>query len=99
MRSMPQGTEQAKKDGPAACADEDAHLLTLVKPDEHGDEHRMELAKTVAKLAEDGKLKKKAVKEGAPFLLVFALTLITGGLNYFVTGLDLLLMQANYLCF
>lgn len=42
MRSMPQGTEQAKKDGPAACADEDAHLLTLVKPDEHGDEHRME---------------------------------------------------------
>jgi hypothetical protein len=41
MRSMPQGTEQAKKDGPAACADEDAHLLTLVKPDEHGDEHRM----------------------------------------------------------
>ncbi|AQK75581.1 hypothetical protein ZEAMMB73_Zm00001d001926 [Zea mays] len=26
-----------------------------------------------------GKLKKKAVKEGAPFLLIFALTLITGG--------------------
>ena len=41
MRSMPQGTEQAKEDGPAAYADEEAPLLTLVKPDEHGDEHRM----------------------------------------------------------
>lgn len=38
MRSMPQGTEQAKEDGPAAYADEEAPLLTLVKPDEH--EHR-----------------------------------------------------------
>jgi hypothetical protein len=43
------------------------------------------------------KLHKEACRKG--LYTNFLCILFTVGLNYFVTGLDLLLMQANYLCF